>query len=311
MTITVVDKRLLELVEEDVEVERISGGHRFTEGPVWHAAERHLTFSDIRERKLHRWTEAGGTVTLRDPSDTSNGNTYDLAGNLITCHHDRYVSRMAPDGAVSRLVERFGEARLHSPNDVICAPNGDLIFTDPTYGLRQPDGTMLEQEYPCPGVFRYSVADGSLRLLAEDFAAPNGLAITNDGRTLYVDDSRELHVRAFDVGTDGSLSNGRVVCKLEYGDESGLVPDGLKLDSLGNLYVTANNRLGVWVYTPEGSLLGMIGVGEEESAFRPESLGGPANLCWGGDDWQTMFVTAVSSVYRLRMKVPGQPVRVG
>lgn len=310
MTITIVDKRLLDLVDEDVKVEQISRGHRFTEGPVWHPVERHLTFSDIRERKLYRWTEKGATVTLQDPSGTSNGNTYDHRGRLITCHHDRYLSAMTPDGSVTKLVERYGDARLNSPNDVICTPDGDLIFTDPTYGLRQPDGSVLEQEYPYAGVFRYSPGDGALRLLAEDFVAPNGLAITDDGKTLYVDDSRELHVRAFDVLADGGLSNDRVVCQIGYGEESGLVPDGMKLDSLGNLYVTANNRLGVWVYTPDGTLLGMIGVGEEESSFRPGTLGGPANLCWGDDDWQTMFVTAVSSVYRLRMKVAGQPVRV-
>ena len=115
-------------------------------------------------------------------------------------------------------------------------------------------------------------------------------------------------MRAFDVAADGSLSNSRVVCKLAYEDESAL-PDGMKLDSLGNIYVAPNNRLGVWVYTPDGTLLGMIGVGEERSIFR-DAPAGPANLCWGEDDWQTMFVTAVSSVYRLRMKVAGQPVRL-
>ncbi len=160
-----------------------------------------------------------------------------------------------------------------------------------------------------PASFATRSRIGSLRLIADDFGAPNGLAITDDGRTLYVDDSREHHVRAFDVAADGTLSNSRVVLTTAYEDEN-VLPDGMKLDSLGNLYVTTNNRLGVWVYTPDGALLGMIGVGEETSAFRPGEPGGPANLCWGDDDWQTLYVTAVSSVYRLRMKVPGQPVRL-
>jgi gluconolactonase len=309
MTLTVLDSRLLDLVSEGVVVDKISTGHRFTEGPVWHHRDRVLTFSDVFGRKMHRWTEQGGTVTLRDPSGEGNGNTYDHQGNLITCEHqNRRISRTLADGTIETVVDRYEGGRFNSPNDVICAPNGDLIFTDPTFGLRQPDGTMLEQEYPCAGVFRFSPADGSLRLLVEDVVSPNGLALSDDGKTFYVDDSRELNVRAFDVADDGSLSNSRVVCKVEYQEESAL-PDGMKLDSLGNLYVTPNNRLGVWVYAPDGTLLGMIGVGEERSIFR-DAPGGPANLCWGGDDWQTMFVTAVSSVYRLRMKVPGQPVRL-
>ena len=309
MAITVVDKRLLDLVDEDVEVDKISTEHRFTEGPVWHPRDRTLTFSDVFGGKMHRWTESGGTTLLRDPSGEGNGNTYDLAGNLITCEHqNRRISRTLPDGTIETLVDRYQGGRLNSPNDVICAPNGDVIFTDPTFGLRQADGTMLEQEYPCAGVFRYTPSTGELRLLVDDFGAPNGLAITDDGRTLYVDDSRELHVRAFDVADDGSVSNSRVVCQVAYGDESAL-PDGMKLDSLGNLYVACNNRLGVWVYAPDGALLGMIGVGEERSIFR-DAPAGPSNLAWGGDDWRTMFVTAVSSVYRLRMKAPGQRIRL-
>lgn len=307
MAVLVLDDRLLDLVDPDVPVEKISTGHRFTEGPVWHARNRVLTFSDVFGHKMHQWDAANGSRLFRDPSGEANGNTYDNEGLLVTCEHEnRRVSRTLPDGTVETLVDNYQGKKLNSPNDVIRAPNGDLLFTDPTFGLRRADGSQLEQEYPHAGVFRYSAATGELSLLADDFVAPNGIVLTDDGATLYVDDSRERTVRAFDVAPDGSLRNSRVFCRVEYQDEHTL-PDGMKLDSLGNLYVAPNSRLGIWVYAPDGTLLGMIGVGEE-LALRGNGPGGPANLAWGDDDWQTMFVTAVSSVYRLRMKVPGQPV---
>lgn len=299
MAVVELDGRLSDLVDAGVKVEQIATGYVFTEGPVWHSRDLTLTFSDVRTGIMRRWSEGAGAKELRNPSNESNGNTYDASGNLLTCEHKgRRISRMRPDGTVETVVDSFEGARLNSPNDLICLANGDIIFTDPTYGLRQPDGSIAGQEYPFSGVFRWSAADGSLTLLADDFAAPNGLAMPDDGSRLYVCDTREQHVRVFDVGPEGGLHNGRIFCETKYGEHQGR-PDGMKLDSRGNVYVAANSPEGVWVFDPEGALMGFIGVGEN-----------PANLAWGGEGWQTLFVTAQTSVYRLPMKVAGQPVRI-
>jgi gluconolactonase len=300
LAVEVVDKRLLELVDPDVKVEQIATGFVFTEGPVWHSRDRTLTFSDVRTGIMRRWSEVEGANEIRSPSNESNGNTYNPDGNLLTCEHKgRRISRTRPDGTVETVVDSFQGARLNSPNDLISLANGDIIFTDPVYGLRQPDGSIAGQEYPFSGVFRWSAADGSLTVLADDFAAPNGLAMPDDGSKLYVCDTREGHIRVFDVAGDGSLQNGKVFCEARLGEREGR-PDGMKLDSQGNVYLAANSPEGIWVFDPEGALLGFIGVGEN-----------PANLAWGEDGWRTMFVTAQTSVYRLEMKVSGQPVRLG
>lgn len=312
MAVVALDERLLDLVDENVEVEKIASGCVFTEGPVWHSKERHLTFSDIYDvhgGTMYRWTRDGGQQVFRRPSALANGNTYDHEGNLITCHHERFVSKTAPDGTVTTLVDRFGEARLNSPNDVICVESGDLIFTDPVYGLRQPDGSIVGQEYPFAGVFLYSQENGSLRSLISDIASPNGLAVSPDGGTLYVCDTAAQLVHAFSITPhEGTVGDHRVVCNLNVGEYQGR-PDGMKLDVQGNIYVAGNSKEGIWVFAPDGTLLGLIGVGEETNR-QGTALGGPANLAWGDDDWQTIYATAVTSVYRLRMKVPGQPVRI-
>ena len=311
MAVVVLDNRLLDLVDEDVQVEKIASGCVFTEGPVWHPRERHLTFSDIYDEHggtMYRWTEAGGAQVFRRPSNRANGNTYDHEGNLITCHHDRYISITKPDGSVSTLVDRFGDARLNSPNDVICAPDGDVLFTDPVFGLRQPDGSIVGQEYPFSGVFRYSPADGSLVSLISDIASPNGLALTDDGSVLYVCETGAQKVHAFNVMSEGRVGDHRVVCDLNQGEHQGR-PDGMKLDERGNIYVAANSPEGIWVFAPDGTLLGFIGVGEEMNRLGT-APGGPANIAWGDDDRRTIYATAVTSVYRLRMKVAGQPGRL-
>jgi gluconolactonase len=309
MAVVVYDERLLDLVDEDVKVERIATGYVFTEGPVWHPRERHLTFSDVFDADgvMYRWSEKEGATIFRKPSEHANGNTYDQEGNLITCTHNRRVMKLSPDGNLDTLIDRFEDARLNSPNDVICTPNGNLIFTDPVFGLRQPDGTIVGQEYPYSGVFHYSPKDQSLKLLITNMVAPNGLAITGDSSILYVCDTREQTVSAWNTDGDSNMSNRRVVCVTKKDGQEGR-PDGMKLDSLGNIYVAGNGPEGIWVFAPDGTLLGLIGTGEEMNR-QGTAPGGPANLAWGDDDWQTIFATACSSVYRLRMKVPGQPVR--
>lgn len=293
----VLDARLEALVDPAATAEKIAGGCIFTEGPVWSHRDNSLIFSDVRGDTMYRWTEASGQQVIRQPSGVSNGNTYDLAGLLVTCEHkNRRVSRTLANGQVETVVSHYDGKLLNSPNDLVYAPNGDLYFTDPPYGLRQPDGTFAPGEYGLNGVFRLAASDGSLSVVVDDFERPNGLVISNDGRQMYIDDTDRHHVRAFDLGADGGLSNGRLFADVTYGETVGR-PDGMKLDVEGNLYVTANTADGVWVFAPDGTLLGFIGV--------PEA---PANVGWGGPGNSTLFITANTSVYRLPMKVAGQPL---
>jgi gluconolactonase len=310
MAVVVLDQRLLDLIDPDPTVEKIATGYVFTEGPVWHPKERHLTYSDIFDAHggtMYRWTPATGAQVLRRPSEHANGNTYDRQGRLITCLHDRRLVRTNPDGSLTDLATHHGSARLNSPNDVICIGNGDLIFTDPNYGLRQPDGTFAPGDYEGCAVFRLTPA-GQLTLLTTALPSPNGLALTDDGRTLYVCNTSNATVHAWDVASDGSLSNERVAATLRHNGAEGR-PDGMKLDSRGNLLVAGNSAEGLWVFEPGGTLLGLVGTGDEVNR-QGTAPGGPANLAWGDDDWQTIYATAVTSVYRLRIKVPGQHIRL-
>lgn len=295
--IVAVRPEFAEIVDTDVPVEKIADGLVFTEGPVWDARALSLTFSDIRADTLYRWTEAGGVEVLRQPSAQANGNTLDREGRLLTCEHlGRRVSRTSADGQVETLVDSFQGKRLNSPNDVVCAANGDVYFTDPPYGLRQPDGTFADGDYGLNGVFRWSAGTGELTLIVDDFVRPNGLVLSPDERLLYIADTQLAHVRVFDVTADGRLENGRLFAEIKPEGVTAR-PDGMKGDERGNLYVTSNTPSGIWVYDPRGRLLGQIGVGE-----------GPANCAFGGEGWRTLFVTAQTSVYRLRLKVAGQRV---
>lgn len=299
MSATVVlDERLRDLVDPDATPEKIAGDCVFTEGPVWNHRDNSLIFSDFRVDTLYRWTEAKGKEVFRQPSGRTNGSTYDLKGRLVCCEHEgRRVSRVLPDGSAETVASHYEGKRLNSPNDIVCAPNGDLYFTDPPYGLRLPDGTFGPQEVPFCGVYRIAAADDSLTLVADDFERPNGIVISDDGNQVYIADTQHHIVRLFDRTADGALTNGRVFVDVSHGATTAARPDGMKLDSRGNLYVTANTEEGVWVYAPDATLLGFIGL--------PET---PANLAWGGPEDRTLFVTASTSVYRLQMKVAGQAV---
>jgi gluconolactonase len=320
MTVIAVDRRLEELVDLNARPEKIATGYRFTEGPVWDRRDNSLTYVDMDRDggTIYRWTAAGGAQVFRKPSARSNGSTFDHGGRLITCvQGDGKVIRTNADGSIETIADSYGGRRFNAPNDVICTPDGDLIFTDPFFGKRE------DMHQPAQGVYRIA-KDGTVTLLADDFAAPNGLAMTDDGRTLYVDDLGRQNLRVFDVAPDRSLGKGRVLAELkneglppevtaylDRGMQPGATraPDGLKLDSRGNIYVTANRHEGLWVFDPRGTLLGFIGVGDETSVV-DGGPGGPANLAWGDDDWRSLYITATTSVYRIRMKVPGQPVRI-
>ena len=290
---------LHDLVAPDAPIERVAGGFTFTEGPVWRGD--HLLFSDIPNKRIARWRRLPeGPEVTTFARGMSNGLTLDRQGRVLAAEHDgRRVSRVADDGTRVALATEFQGKRLNSPNDIVVKSDGSIYFTDPPYAV-QPSvpGTVRPprwwtapipgKELPYQGVFRLA-PDGTLHLLVDDFALPNGLAFSPDESVLYVDDSAHKHIRAFDVRPDGSLGGGRILLDMASDDPG--VPDGLKVDRQGNVFCTGPG--GVWVCRADGTFLGRI--------VLPEL---PANLAWG-EDGSVLFLTARTSVYRLVTKTRG------
>ena len=289
----VASPELNRLVPGEAAIERVAAGFKFTEGPIW--CDDHLLFSDIPSSRIVRlrWLPEGPEITtFRTPTGNSNGLTLDRHGRLLACEHSgRRVSRTEADGAVTTLADRYQGHRLNSPNDVIVRSDGAVYFTDPPYGLRNlSEG----RELPVNGVFVLTTS-GDLRLLHDDFERPNGLALSPDERTLYIDDTARHHIRSYPVHPDGSLGSGGLFAELKAPEPGG--PDGMKLDQEGNIYCTGSG--GIWVFSPAGKHLGRI--------VFPEL---PANLAWGGADQRTLYATARTGVYRLAgLGVPG--IRAG
>ena len=263
-------------------VEKAAGGFQFTEGPVWHK-DGYLLFSDIPANKIMKWTPDGKVATFREDSGGANGLTFDSQGRLIACEHgNRRVSVTAADGTISAVAETCQGKKFNSPNDCAARSDGTIFFTDPDYGLgRRPRETEVK------GVYRVKPG-GEAVLLAGDFDKPNGIAFSPDEKILYVADTAQSHVRAFDVDPDGSLKNGRVLLEVEG-------PDGMKVDSQGNLFIASRN--GIEIFSPEGVRLEIIAV--------PEA---PANCAFGGPDNKTLFITARTGLYRVELAVPGVKV---
>jgi gluconolactonase len=294
MAIAVHSEELRELVDENAEVEQVATGFTFTEGPIW-MADGSLHFSDMPADKRRRWHPDEGVTVLRDPSNKCNGMTIDNDGNLIVCEHvTSSVVREKPDGTRETLATHYRGQELNSPNDVIVARDGSIIFTDPTYGRMPGFGLEREQDLDFQGVYRIGPDGGDPELLVDDFAEPNGLCFSPDESLLYINDTDRAHIRVFDVGPNHALSNGRLFADgIGTGDlASGELVDGMKADERGNIYVTGPK--GVWVYNPAGEHLGVIQV--------PENVG---NINWGGDDWKTLYIPACTSIYRVRLKVSG------
>jgi gluconolactonase len=280
MVIVKYDAGLSELLEAQ-EVERIAGRHQFTEGPAWHP-DGYLVYSDIPADRICFWT-GEGVKTYRKPSGNSNGLIFDRQLRLVACEHgNRRVSRTEGDFAVVALAERFQGKRLNSPNDLVERSDGSIYFTDPPYGVEAKD-----RELDFQGVFRIA-PDGQLSVAAGDFEKPNGLAFSPDERTLYIDDSSRRHIRAFRVAPDGTLSDGRAFADMQSTEPGS--PDGMKVDADGRVWCTGAE--GVWVFDPSGRRLGILAIPEK-----------PSNCCWGDRDRRTLFITAKSSVYRLRTRV--------
>ncbi|MDD4876668.1 MAG: SMP-30/gluconolactonase/LRE family protein [Dehalococcoidales bacterium] len=276
------------IVPENTVAEQVATGFGFTEGPVW--CRDHLLFSDIPQNRIVRWQMRGAgpeVVTFRNPSGNSNGLTLDKSGRLIACEHStRRITRTELDGSISVLAERYKGHRLNSPNDVVARSDGSIYFTDPPYGLQNFD---VGKELSFNGVYRID-PDGKLVLLADDFDRPNGLAFSPDENILYINDTSRGHIRAFDVSKDGSLNNGRIFIEMQLTEPG--APDGMKVDQQGNIYCTGPG--GFWIINSSGQSLGRI--------IFPEL---PANFAWGDMDCKTLYITARTSIYRLRLVVPG------
>jgi gluconolactonase len=292
MNIDVRIPELLNVIDADTQVELLGTGCQFTEGPIWNAHGKFLLFSDIPANQMKKWTPESGITNFRVPSGKSNGLTYDKQGRLIACEHaNRRVSRTEADGTVVTIASHYNNKRLNSPNDVVVKSDGSIYFTDPPYGLTAAYGVEGKQELDFQGVYRLA-PDGALTLLVGDFDRPNGLCFSPDESILYINDTARMHIRAFDVRRDGTIANGRVFAQ-EQGQNG--APDGMKVDERGNVYVTGPG--GIWVFNPSGVHLGVIQLLEKA-----------ANLAWGDDDWGTLFITAMTSLYRVKLKVSGVPV---
>lgn len=275
------------LIPRDANLTKIATGFGFTEGPVWDTSNV-LYVSDEIQDSIYRVTMDGhkkGIIHLGDPD----GNTYDLDGRLIDgASALRAIIAVTPDGKYTILADHFDGKRFNSPNDMVVGPDGALYFTDPTLDL--PKGQ--SQEIPFQGVYRLDSL-GNVTLLTKDLTQPNGLAFSPDGRTFYVDDSDtgQRNIRAYDFMPNGTLANGRIFGREPGGRKDG-VPDGMRLDTAGNMFVTGPH--GIWVWDAKGNHLGTIVMPEQ-----------PANLTWGDPDYGTLYITATTSVYRLRTSTHG------
>lgn len=298
-----IDPALDAIVPADYEIEKLAGGFGFTEGPVWVNEDGgYLLFSDIPANSIHKWSPGGSVSTFLAPVFGgqfekgrfvgSNGLTLDKQGHLVLCEHGgRRVSRLGRDGQRTTLVDSYKGKKLNSPNDAVYRSDGWLYFTDPPYGLAKQDADPTK-ELDFNGVYRLG-PKGELELLDTRHSRPNGIAFSPDEKTLYVANSHPARKTwtAYDVRSDGTLGDARVFYYATHEKAPGS-PDGMKVDERGNLYCTGPG--GVWIFDPQGVHLGTI---------QPPEI--PANVAWGGADGRSLYMTARTGLYRIRLKIVG------
>ena len=279
------------LVQPGATVKKLGSGMKFTEGPVWLPRDKKLVFSDIPNSKLMQWSESNGLSVYRE-SEQANGNILDLQGRIISCQHAaRNVIRIEDNGSITVLATKFDGKRFNSPNDIAVRSDGTLFFTDPPWGLRG------KHEIQGHWVFKLDPKTGKVDALIKDLAMPNGIVFSPDESRLYVADTgghrrhpdqsywkKPAGVHCYEVDKNGNV--GKKLFTIDAGS------DGMAVDVNGNLYTTHRGK--VHIYTPDGKEIEQIAVPE-----------GPANVCFGGDDFKTLFITARTSLYSLRMKIPG------
>lgn len=268
------------LAQQEHQIDRVAGGFRFTEGPVW-SREGFLLFSDVPNDQILQYVPGEKPTVFRDHSNGANGNAFDAQGRFYTCEsRTRRVVRMDKKGSLQVLADKWEGKRLNAPNDIVVRKDGHVYFTDPAFGNQEDT-----RELDFYGVYHIA-PKGELHLIAKPAGRPNGIAFSPNGRVLYVGNSDEHSVRAYDVDHNGEISGERVVI-------SGLsgVPDGVRVDEKGNVYVAAN---GLAIYDPHGKLA--------ETIELPEK---PSNFAFGDPDLQTLYITARTALYRVRRNVKG------
>ena len=293
----ILDDRFRQRVKTSARIDRLYDDCRWAEGPAYFPAHRSLVWSDIPNDRMLRYDETSGAVgVFRAPSGYSNGNTVDRKGRLVTCEHGgRRISRTEHDGRVITIVDRYEGKRFNSPNDVVVKSDGTIWFTDPAYGIDSNyEGIQAESEIGACHVYCFDPRVDKIRIVADDFVRPNGLAFSPDEKRLYIADTGATHVkdhprhmRVFDVTNDGRLSNSRefAVCT------SGLF-DGFRFDADGYLWTSATS--GVHCYHPDGTLIGIVKV--------PERV---ANVCFGGPKGNRLYICATTSLYAVYLPVNG------
>ena len=284
-----------QLVAKGAKVEKLAGGMKFTEGPVWLPSEKKLVFSDIPNSKLMQWSEADGLSVYRD-SEQANGNILDLQGRIISCQHKaRNVIRIEADGSTTLLADRFDGKRFNSPNDVAIRSDGTLWFTDPPWGLTG------SREIPGNWVYKLEPKTGRVEVVHKHLAMPNGIVFSPDESRIYIADTGghkrhpdpDFHklpasIQCYEIDNEGNL--GKKLFQIASGS------DGMAVDAQGNLYATHGGK--VHIYDADGN--------ERQQIDVPE---GPANVCFGGDDHKTLFITARTSLYSVRMRVAGAKLK--
>jgi len=295
-----------EIVPRNAKIHKLAEGFKFTEGPIWVRDGGYLLFSDPNSNTIYKYKPDGQLSVFREKSGYegadiaeygqpgSNGLTVDAQGRLtINQHGNRRVVRLEQNGELTVLADRYEGKRLNSPNDLVYRSDGTLFFTDPPFGLPKFYDDP-RKELPYSGVF--ALYRGKLNLVSTDLKGPNGIALSPDEKYLYVGnwDEQKKVVMRYEVGINGSLSNGRVFFDMTSAKGEDAL-DGIKVDQRGNLYVSGPG--GLWILSPEGKHLGTV--------FAPMH---PHNMAWGDEDGKTLYLTARSGLYRMRLNVPGAPV---
>ena len=278
----IADDGLDAILSKESKVAQIGTGYKFTEGPVWLPAKKILIFSDIPNSVHMQWKSGEGDSKLRKVEAT-NGNLLDLDGNLLSCQHaGRNVIRWKADGTHEVLASKYEGKKLNSPNDLAIRSDGSIWFTDPTYGLGR---SKAKQEIEGKYVYRLDPKSGAVTLVYADFDMPNGIAFSPDEKRVYISDTGKVgKIRAFDIKGDNTLS--KVVFELD------IRCDGMCIDVKGNIYTTSSG--GIHVFDKAGKKLGVIKTPEH-----------PANVCFGGADYNNLFITARKSLYQVAVKIPG------
>jgi len=262
------------------------------EGPLWWADGRYLLFNDIHTARRMKYTPGQGASVAMEKTNEANGITRDLQGRLLSAEHlTRRVTRYEPDGSITVIANSFQGKRLLRPNDVVVKSDGSIYFTDPG-GVAAPE----QWDVTISGVYRVSPDLGSMSLIVDDMVRPNGLAFSHDENILYVADSRRRHVRAYDMLPNGTVAKETSRIFADLGGPEPGVPDGIKVDTAGNLYSGGGG--GLYILDPKGKKLGRIVHGQPATT----------NLAFGGDDWKTLYFVTRSTLFSVNVKIAGVPV---